>query len=209
MRYIAIEGVDGAGKSTLVDRLSEHYAKTLHVVKKIKEPGYMLPDLRSLILAPDFPLTPAGREIVLQADRALMSAQLKKWQDDRSVDVVITDRSFLSGRVYSSTHDVNRELVRTLEKSALWRYPDLILFLNLNSNESYRRISERGAALTYEEQGGLARAHQIHSAFLKQVQSVTESAVRTINCDGKSKDEVFAEAVSLIVHYYGGKNGNA
>ena len=204
MRYVAIEGMDGSGKTTLTAGLHQYFVDQGLAVTKVKEPGFALPDLRALILATDFPLTRDGREIVLQADRALLSALIKKWSAANEFQVVVSDRSFLSGRVYSGTHDVDVSFVRRLEKSALWRYPDLILLLDLDPSESFRRTQARGESLTFEEQGGLQKYQQIREGFLKASREVSESKVVVIDANMKSPQDILAESVRVINEFYGG-----
>jgi len=204
VRYVAIEGMDGSGKTTLTAGLHQYFVDQGLAVTKVKEPGFALPDLRALILATDFPLTRDGREIVLQADRALLSALIKKWSAANEFQVVVSDRSFLSGRVYSGTHDVDVSFVRRLEKSALWRYPDLILLLDLDPSESFRRTQARGESLTFEEQGGLQKYQQIREGFLKASREVSESKVVVIDANMKSPQDILAESVRVINEFYGG-----
>jgi dTMP kinase len=196
--------MDGSGKTTLTAGLHQYFVDQGLAVTKVKEPGFALPDLRALILATDFPLTRDGREIVLQADRALLSALIKKWSAANEFQVVVSDRSFLSGRVYSGTHDVDVSFVRRLEKSALWRYPDLILLLDLDPSESFRRTQARGESLTFEEQGGLQKYQQIREGFLKASREVSESKVVVIDANMKSPQDILAESVRVINEFYGG-----
>ena len=77
---VAIEGIDGAGKSTLANSIQTQLSKDNIPIILTKEPGAtsLGIKIRELILAPEYTITPHAEFLLFAADRAQHSAQLIK-----------------------------------------------------------------------------------------------------------------------------------
>ncbi len=137
--YIAIEGIDTAGKSTQIAKLKEHFKDAVIT----KEPGG----------------TKAGekiREIVLEASLVSKKAEFLLFLADRAEHVeevikpnknrlIISDRSAISGVAYAliqGSIDV-KELVALNDFATDGIYPDIAFLLRLTPEELATRLSQK------------------------------------------------------------------
>jgi dTMP kinase len=77
-RLITIEGIDGAGKSTLARSLTETLAARGAPVELIREPGgvEVSERIRGLLIDPQMPVTPRAEALLYAAARAQLIEQL-------------------------------------------------------------------------------------------------------------------------------------
>ncbi len=137
--YIAIEGIDTAGKSTQIAKLKEHFKDAVIT----KEPGG----------------TKAGekiREIVLEASLVSKKAEFLLFLADRAEHVeevikpnksrlIISDRSAISGVAYAliqGSIDV-KDLVALNDFATDGIYPDIAFLLRLTPEELAKRLSQK------------------------------------------------------------------
>jgi dTMP kinase len=138
--YVVLEGIDGAGKSTLQRAVAAQLRRRRMPVKLWREPSDRpLGRLAQSAGARD----PWTGTVLFTLDRYLARPEL-----DRALShpgIVLADRSYFSTRAYQGSalsRDALRRLAR-LERSAT-RQPDLILLLDLPPTEALRRIPRRG-----------------------------------------------------------------
>lgn len=137
--YVAIEGIDTAGKSTQIAKLKEHFCNAVFT----KEPGG----------------TKAGeqiREIVLQGSLRSKKAEFLLFLADRAEHVervikpnkehlIISDRSAISGVAYALIQgkiDIE-DLLRLNDFATDGIYPDIAFLLLLTPDELAKRLSEK------------------------------------------------------------------
>ena len=137
--YVAIEGIDTAGKSTQIVRLKEHFKDALIT----KEPGG----------------TKAGakiREIVLEGSLASKKAEFLLFLADRAEHIeelikpnreklIISDRSAISGVAYAliqGSIDTD-DLVALNDFATDGIYPDIAFLLRLTPEELAYRLAQK------------------------------------------------------------------
>jgi dTMP kinase len=165
-RLIAIEGIDGAGKTTQAQMLADHLRSLGHTVVITKEPtdGPYGRKIRALSSAGES-LSPDEALAYFIADRRehvrdLIAPRLQ------AGDVVITDRYFLSNVAYQGAEGLSPEDVLQ-QNEALFPLPDAVLLLGVSPEEGLRRVTARGGELNqaYERIDFLLRAAQIFAAL--------------------------------------------
>jgi len=148
-KFIVIEGIDGCGKTTQIDELTQWLPKSGLIAKNSKlittrEPGGSLlgKKLRQLILDNNRNNKPSSlTELLLySADRAehvskIISPALK------NNDWVISDRFSDSTLAYQGYgRNINLEIIKNIESIVCQRtYPDLTFFLEISPEESVLR----------------------------------------------------------------------
>ena len=148
-KFIVIEGIDGCGKTTQIDELSEWLPKSGLIKKDSKlittrEPGGSLlgEKIRRLILDNNKNNKPSSlTELMLySADRAehvskIISPALK------NNDWVISDRFSDSTLAYQGYgRNINLEIIKNIESIVCQgEYPDLTFFLEISPEESIMR----------------------------------------------------------------------
>jgi dTMP kinase len=145
--FITIEGIEGAGKSTLRARLSESLAELNSDIVITREPGATAfgQSVRNIVLDPKNKKLHSLAELMLFcADRAQHLEEIVRPALERGA-VVICDRYVHSTLAYQgygrgldlqSLHQLNRLVTQDL-------MPDLVLLLDLDPEQGLQRAEQR------------------------------------------------------------------
>lgn len=145
---VAVEGIDGAGKTTFARALADALEVAGRTVVRTREPtdGVWGQKLRAaategrLDLATEFDLFLRDR---LQHVHDVIKPALAAGK------VVVVDRYYISSMAYQGARGMDPEVVRA-KNEAFAPVPDLLLLLQLDVEEALGRITARGAATTFE-----------------------------------------------------------
>jgi len=137
--YIAIEGIDTAGKSTQIERLRNHFSDALIT----KEPGGTPAgiDIRNMVLHGN--LTSKTAEMLLfLADRAEHTQSVILPNMNK---MIIADRSAISGMAYATVQDLCDEstLVMLNRLATAGTLPSHVFILQLTPQELTYRLSQK------------------------------------------------------------------
>ena len=137
--YIAIEGIDTAGKSTQIKALSARYPEAVIT----KEPGAtrLGTKLREIVLFSDIK-SPAAELLIFLADRAEHIAEVVEPNLDK---VIISDRSVISGIAYADVvghFDIDK-LVELNRFTCNGVFPKKAVVLKLSREELTYRLSQK------------------------------------------------------------------
>lgn len=178
--YVAIEGIDTAGKSTQIAKLREHFSDAIIT----KEPGG----------------TEAGkeiREIVLGAKTTSKKAEFLLFLADRAEHIkeviepnlqkmIISDRSVVSGVAYALVQgEISETAIVHLNRFATGGiYPQKVFLLKLTKEELSFRLSQK--KLDGIELRGVEYLLTIQDAIIKatellNIELVTIDATKSIN----------------------------
>ncbi len=135
--YVALEGIDTAGKSTQLEYLKKKYPKAIFT----KEPGAtkLGLKLREILLdSTDFKLKSSLAEMFLfLADRAEHSCEILQKNKD---NIIISDRSLISGIAYAK--DVPQEIALSLNLLAVDNtLPSHVILLKLDEEDLSFRLN--------------------------------------------------------------------
>lgn len=166
---VVLEGPEGAGKSTQVERLAAMLRAAGRDVVAVREPGgtALGDEIRRLLLDPDSDIEPAAEGLLFIASRAQLVARVIRPALARGA-VVLLDRFFLSTYAYQADgrglpldglRDANRLAVGDL-------VPDVTLLLSLPVAQGFERVGRRGAA-DRMEQSGSDFHHRVAAAFAR------------------------------------------
>jgi len=160
---IALEGVDGSGKSTQAELLAESLKKDGHPVMLTREPtqGPAGERLRRYLLGPSRHLSATEELELFMADRREHVALVIKPALAEG-KVVITDRYYYSSAAYQGTLGLNPEEILAANE-AFAPAPDLVFILELPVPEAWRRLTQKGI-----------KARQVSESFpyLEQVAAI-------------------------------------
>jgi dTMP kinase len=150
--FITMEGGEGSGKSTQIQRLAERLGRAGLPLVVSKEPGgtALGRELRALLLAPHASgesWCPKAELLLFYADRAqhLASVVCPALEAGK---VVLVDRFEDSSWAYQGAQGVSEADLLRLREVVLGEFkPDLTLVLDLDPEESLRRVEARNASL--------------------------------------------------------------
>ena len=134
--YIAIEGIDTAGKSTQIEMLKKEYKNALF----IKEPGFspLGVKLRKIIFEDE--ISKKAELFLFLADR---SELIEKTVKPNLNKLIISDRSVISGIAYAMEFFDFDFLVNLNRFATNGIFPQKVIILTLNKNELKKRLSSK------------------------------------------------------------------
>jgi len=137
--YVAIEGIDTAGKSTQIACLSEAYPNAIMT----KEPGATAvgTKIRDIVLSGEVQ-SPKAEFLLFLADRAEHMQEVVVPNLDK---LIISDRSVVSGVAYALVQEsISETAILHLNRFATdGNYPDILFLLELTPEELSFRLSQK------------------------------------------------------------------
>ncbi len=141
-RYVAFEGIEGTGKSTIAARLSEYLEEQGCDVLFVREPGGSATGerIRRVLLDPDGTVSPWSEALLFAAARAQLAHEVVgpalaagRW--------VVTDRSVYSSLAYQGGgRGLGVEQVRAVNAPGLGDvWPELVILLRLDAETGLHR----------------------------------------------------------------------
>jgi dTMP kinase len=141
MTIISLEGIDGAGKTTIIPRLAQHLTNQGHTVHI-----HALPTPHGRQEAQRYPQGSAACALAYATDMAHL------WETTitpahQQGHTVILDRGPLSTAVYQSFGPLGAPgAFRIAKMGCLNQWPDLTILLDISPQEARRRQIQRGGA---------------------------------------------------------------
>jgi dTMP kinase len=176
-RFIALEGGEGAGKSSQIAAVADLLRDAGHDVVTTREPGgTRLGEAVRAVLMNDYDVPmPAMSELLLMfAARAAHLEQVIEPALARGAWVV-TDRFTDASYAYQgAARGLGASAVATLEKLVQdERRPDRVLLFDLPVNEGLARAGKRGEGNRFDRET-LAFHEQVRSAYLERARSAPQ-----------------------------------
>jgi dTMP kinase len=204
--YIALEGIDGCGKTTQLEELTEYFTSKGTEVVVTREPrkSGVIGDIVQNVLLGAVTLPSVSLQYLFSADRAanheeIVLPALKKGK------VVVTDRCFWSAIVYGildrtgGKYDKKDADLLLMSQSILSMYhqftvPDFTFYLKISLEESWKRLKEKqDTKEIYEDKDKIAKVlagyEYLKERFLdviteidgnQPVEKVTEDIIKII-----------------------------
>lgn len=160
---VAIEGIDGAGKTTQSERLARALTDEGFAVVRTKEPtdGPWGRKLRAS--ATTGRLSPDDELAAFLADRSEHVAALIQPALDAG-KVVIVDRYYFSSVAYQGARGIDpAEILRRNE--AIAPPPDLLVILEIDAAAGVARVNARGEGNLFEREADLRRSAAIFASL--------------------------------------------
>jgi dTMP kinase len=183
-RFITIEGIEGAGKSTQLSYIQQYLEKHNKTVVVTREPGgtELSEKIRDLLLTPMPDAMAADTELLLMfAGRAEHVAKVIKPALARG-DWVLSDRFTDATFAYQGGgRGVSEQRIQQLLEWTLGDLkPDLTLLFDLNVELGQQRVEKRNEAIDRFEQEKIDFFQRIRDCYL-QIASREPERVRVID----------------------------
>ena len=148
--FLVIEGIDGAGKSTLCEIMKDSLESEGRKVIVTQEPTR--DEIGSFIRRGDVKgISQKGEALLFVADRAVHTERIEKWVEEGNI--VICDRYFASTVAYQSVSlngvALEKEWLISLNLPVI-REPDLTVLLDIDPEKGLGRIGGRGEISKFE-----------------------------------------------------------
>lgn len=201
--YISFEGIDGAGKSTIMERVAER----LRTDTRLKEYGYdeivtsREPEgvFRDIILDADnkYGVNELARFFLYQADRSIHTETVIKPNRDK---VLLVDRGPISTMVYQElTTGLKPHIMKqviTLANRGIW--PECYIYFDIDYETSVERLS---GEKDHFEKKGKDFFDKLINGYEHRLSEV-DYGVKVIKIDAKrDENEVFEDVYQQVFRY--------
>lgn len=176
-RFITIEGGEGAGKSTMIDRVAEWLEASGCRVVRTREPGgtELAEKLRKILLDKD------NVSLSSKAELMLVFAARAQHLTERIRPALMRGETVLCDRFTDATwayqgggRKLPRQDIATLENLVHGDLqPDLTLLLDLPVKQGMRRASDRGQADRFEQES-FEFFERVREAYLERARSAPQ-----------------------------------
>lgn len=179
-RLIVVEGLEGAGKSTIISTIKSHLSAILPSVLVTREPGgtHTGETIRDLIKGKSNPVPIDSRAelLLLYAARVQLVEEIIRPALD-SGQWVLADRFELSTFAYQGGgRGLDKQVIDMLSNFCLNKFqPDLILFLDIKPEIGLKRVQQRGA-LDLIEQESLSFFTRVYESYHEKLKTMNNVA---------------------------------
>lgn len=197
-RFIALDGLDGAGKSSQMAALVAWLRSNGRTVVTCRDPGSTPAGdaIRAILLdRHDLQVSPTAEMLLYMAARAQLVAEVVRPALDRG-DWVVSDRYLLANVVYQGhAGGLDPEVIRRVGAVATGGImPDVVLVLDVDLETAARRLAR---PLDKLENRGDEYRHRLRAGFLAEA-SRAPDAIAVIDAHG-SIDDVAARIRAAVV----------
>lgn len=190
--FIVFEGIDGGGKSTQIQMLSEFFESRGYEVERHMEPtqaviGSLLWDyMRSKSRSFD----PETEALLFAADRIEHGKIINEALENEKV--IISDRYKHSSLAYQGAAGADAVWMQSLNKHALM--PDLVILLDIDPEKSLKRVSDR-AKTVFEENEYLKKVRAEYLRYAEKGELVVIDATQSLE---DVHDDILGHVKKLI-----------
>lgn len=197
--FIALEGPDGSGKSTITSLLAEYFKEKGidHIITR--EPGgtKIGEAIRKLILdTSNTEMCPETEALLYAASRGqhVHEKILPALQEGK---IVLCDRFVLSSLAYQGVgRDLGIEEVKAINDFAIKEvYPDLILFFHVDPEITLRRKTRKIGGDRLEKEGNQFH-NKVYNGYMGLIKLYPKN-IKLIDAS-KSIEEVLAQSIAAI-----------
>lgn len=203
--FVGFEGIDGSGKTTLIDLVLKQLIANNYPALKTREPGGSAigQSIRNLLQHSSAQMSSLTEAFLFAADRAehIKSVIVPAIKEGK---VILSDRTYLSSMVYQADDELSQETILSINTIALQgTSPDLVIFIDISPEEALKRATARAESQTRFESRGVEYFKKVADEYKKLLKTILNSMI----LDGALKSEILAEmVVQKIIQSVGQRN---
>lgn len=202
-KFIVFEGIDGSGKSTQIKELYNHLTAQGIPCYMTKEPsdgpfGAMVHQCMTGRIESD----DKAFACLFAADRLdhLLNSKNGLVEKINNGITVISDRYYFSSYAYHSAYDMPLDWVIEVNKlSAQTLRPDLNIFIDVDPEESMKRVSCRGELERYEKTESLKK---IREQYFKSFERLKDEENVAVLSGAQSISDIAKQVADLVDGLY-------
>ncbi len=200
-KFIVIEGLEGAGKSTVIDFIKNIFNESKTDFVAVHEPGSgdFGAKIRSILKDPNSKLLPDTELLLLTANRLEIIEKIIKPALDND-QWVIGDRHFLSTLAYQGGgRGLDKDYIHKIHNLVIKNFkPDLYLYLDLEPKLGLERAKARGELDRFEQEQ-IDFFERIRKVYLEEVENNKNIELIDASCDLTEVQEQVQKV--LFKHY--------
>lgn len=202
--FIAFEGGEGSGKSTIIDMIYNYLIENNIACIKTREPGgiKISEDIRKIILDKNNTQMDAKTEALLYAAARRQHLVEKVIKELENGKIVLCDRFIYSSLVYQGyARGLGVEEIYNINKFAIDEYmPDLNIFFDVSPEIGLARINKnKDREVNRLDLEKMDFHYKVREGYLKLCEANKESFIK-INAE-QSIDEVFEAVKNEIIKF--------
>jgi dTMP kinase len=194
---IAIEGIDGSGKSSLARALHTHL-QISYPTLLTKEPGdsSLGKEIRKLVQEQTIPVCAKAEYLLFAADRAQHFQEVVLPALQKGM-IVLSDRLADSSLVYQGyARGLDMHMLKAVNEWAMQgRNPDITIFVQVDPNIAQKRLISRNEALTAFEKEQESFMQKVNDGFCALYQNRTDVILINGACD---QETVLRQTVTAL-----------
>ena len=189
--FIAVEGIDGSGKTTTIREIKRYLESKGHAVYLTSEPTTLATGriVRNFLgeSNSDTPLIHEMLALAFAADR-INHLREEIWPALKKKQTVITDRYFFSSIAYQSLN-VSYEWVKGINRFAT--LPDVLVFIDVKVDKAVERLTKfRASTEIYERRELLTQIDRNYREVIREF----EGKLKVIYLDGNlDADKIYGD----------------
>lgn len=198
-KLIALEGLDGAGKSTLADGLESHFSASFPVVRYVEPGGTPVgEEIRRLLKDKDLPIGARAEALLFAAARAELSDLIAR--DLEQGRLVIVDRWLYSSVAYQGqARGLGEEWVLELNLWAADRLmPDAWIYLDLSLEQAELRRQQRGIEVDRIEAEDRDFFRLVSDAYLRLAKSDPRALILPASLPSRELQQLAVKELSSL-----------
>lgn len=182
--FIVIEGADGAGTTTISERLTEELQARWTCEPTDKVIGEKVDEI---ISSEDY--SPEATALAFVSDRLIhLEERVIPWLKDG--ETVVSDRYYHSSFVYQSIMGAERSWVEEINRKAI--KPDLTVILDVSAEVGMERVNDRG------HDGNIFEELDFQEKVVRRYREFGDSEDVVVVDASKPEDEVFDNVMSSV-----------
>ena len=195
--FITFEGIEGSGKSSLIEQLKKYYKSSKLEAFFSKEPGGtdLGKEIRKILLNPKYSFDPTSELLLLLADRAEHVQKIIRPNLQKN-KLIFCDRYLDSTLAYQgSGRNLDKKTIKEMFKALDFPIPDLTILLDVPVQIGLSRARKRNKLDRFEKED-LNFHENVRRSYLDLAKN---DSTRIVIFDSSiSEEELFKKAVNLI-----------